>query len=232
MNLAPVRWAIRAVLTLGVAASTAANILHAADNPISQAIAAWPPLALMITIEVVARVPVHRRALAVARLLAATVIAGIAAWVSYWHMAGVAVRYGETGASAYLLPLSVDGLVLVASICLVELSGQRPDKTPPAPANQPDKPQVAPPVVSVPDGGSMAVPTATVPATPTATKPPRPAPTKAERVARAHRQTPTATNQELADRLSVSVRTVERNRPPRKPDTAINGNAPQLSTTP
>lgn len=39
-------------------------------------------------------------------------------------MAGVAARYGETGASPYLLPLSVDGLIIVASICLVELGGR------------------------------------------------------------------------------------------------------------
>ncbi|MFC7276129.1 hypothetical protein ACFQS1_19230 [Paractinoplanes rhizophilus] len=39
-------------------------------------------------------------------------------------MAGVAARYGETGASPYLLPLSVDGLIVVASICLVELAGR------------------------------------------------------------------------------------------------------------
>ena len=32
-----------------------------------------------------------RRALAFGRLVAIAVIAGIAAWVSYWHMAGVAV---------------------------------------------------------------------------------------------------------------------------------------------
>ena len=57
-------------------------------------------------------------------LLATTAIAGIAAWVSYWHMAGVAARYGETGASPYLLPLSVDGLVIVASVSLVELAGR------------------------------------------------------------------------------------------------------------
>jgi hypothetical protein len=112
---------VRATLVLGVAASVAANILHALDNPISQAIAAWPPLALLLTVELISRVPVHRRSLAVARLFATATIAGIAAWVSYWHMAGVAARYGETGASAYLLPLSVDGLIVVASICLVEL---------------------------------------------------------------------------------------------------------------
>ncbi|MEV4637066.1 DUF2637 domain-containing protein [Actinoplanes sp. NPDC049548] len=123
-QLRRVRWAVRATLVLGVAASVVANILHALDNPISQAIAAWPPLALLLTVELISRVPVHRRSLALARLVATATIAGIAAWVSYWHMAGVAARYGETGASPYLLPLSVDGLIVVASICLVELGGR------------------------------------------------------------------------------------------------------------
>jgi Tfp pilus assembly protein PilX len=111
-------------LLLGVAASVVANVLHALDNPISQAIAAWPPLALLLTVELISRVPVHRPLLTAARVLATAIIAGIAAWVSYWHMAGVASRYGETGASPYLLPLSVDGLIVVASICLVELGGR------------------------------------------------------------------------------------------------------------
>jgi Protein of unknown function (DUF2637) len=123
-QLRHVRWAVRATLTLGVAASVLANILHAEPNPISQSIAAWPPLALLLTVELISRVPVLHRSLALARLAATAAIAGIAAWVSYWHMAGVAARYGETGASPYLLPLSVDGLIVVASICLVELAGR------------------------------------------------------------------------------------------------------------
>jgi hypothetical protein len=123
-QLRRIRWAVRATLLLGVAASVLANILHALDNPISQAIAAWPPVALLLTVELISRVPVGRRLLAATRLIATAIIAGIAAWVSYWHMAGVAARYGETGASPYLLPLSVDGLIVVASICLVELAGR------------------------------------------------------------------------------------------------------------
>jgi hypothetical protein len=109
---------------LGVAASVAANVLHAQPNPIAQAIAAWPPLALLLTVELISRVPVHRRSLAAVRLAATAAIAAIAAWVSYWHMAGVAARYGENGAAPYLLPLSVDGLVVVASVSLVELAGR------------------------------------------------------------------------------------------------------------
>lgn len=123
-QLRHIRWAVRATLTLGVAASVVANILHAEPDPISQCIAAWPPLALLLNIELISKVPVLHRALAMARLAATAAIAGIAAWVSYWHMAGVAARYGETGASPYLLPISVDGLVIVASICLVELAGR------------------------------------------------------------------------------------------------------------
>jgi hypothetical protein len=58
--------------------------------------------------------------LAALRVLATIAIAGIAAWVSYWHMQDVAVRYGETAVSAYLLPISVDGLIVVASVSLVD----------------------------------------------------------------------------------------------------------------
>jgi len=64
------------------------------------------------------RVPVHSRRLAALRLTATARIAGIAAWVSYWHMVEVAHDHDETADSAHLIPLSVDGLVVVASIWL------------------------------------------------------------------------------------------------------------------
>lgn len=137
-RLTRVQWAVRGVLVLGVAVSTTANILHAQPNIIAQCIAAWPPLALFVTVELVSRVPINRRALGVVRVLATTIIAGIAAWVSYWHMVGVVSRYGEVGSVPYMLPLSVDGLIVVASASLVELTGiaRRPAQgvtaTPPA----------------------------------------------------------------------------------------------------
>src|SRR6266702_4351418 len=39
-------------------------------------------------------------------------------------MAGVCARYGESPVSAHLVPLCVDGLVVAASISLVELAGR------------------------------------------------------------------------------------------------------------
>lgn len=139
-QLRRVRWAVRAALTLGIAASVSANVLHAQPNPIAQTIAAWPPIALLITLELVARVPVAKR-LGWVRAGATLVIASIAAWVSYWHMAAVAAKYGETDASPYLLPLSVDGLIVVTSVSLVELAArirlaeQPPAEPTPAPVN-------------------------------------------------------------------------------------------------
>ena len=123
-QLKRIRWAVRATLMLGVAASVAANVLHAQPNPISQAISAWPPLALLLTVELTSRIPMQRRGLSAVRVLATVVIAGIAAWVSYWHMQGVAVKFGESQTSSYLLPISVDGLIVVASVSLVELAGR------------------------------------------------------------------------------------------------------------
>ncbi len=123
-QLRRIRWAVRAALFLGVAASIAANVLHAQQNIISQTISAWPPLALLLTVELTSRIPMHRPLLATLRVTSTAVIAGIAAWVSYWHMKEVAVRYGETSVSAYLLPISVDGLIVVASVSLVELAGR------------------------------------------------------------------------------------------------------------
>ncbi|MFI6333221.1 DUF2637 domain-containing protein [Micromonospora chersina] len=155
VHLKRLRWAVRATLTLGVAASVAANVLHARPNPISQIIAAWPPLALLLTVELISRVPHHRRSLGIIRIAATSVIAAIATWVSYWHLVGVAARYGEAGAgAAYLLPISVDGLVIVASVSLVELTAriragqpehhpQPPVAAPPSPASTTRMPHTA-----------------------------------------------------------------------------------------
>lgn len=47
-------------------------------------------------------------------MVPATVVFGVAAWQSYWHIVEVATRYGEA-TSAYVMPLSVDGLMVVAA---------------------------------------------------------------------------------------------------------------------
>ena len=52
--------------------------------------------------------------------LGAGAVATIAAWSSWSHMVHVALRYGERPEVAYALPLSVDGLLVVASAAMVD----------------------------------------------------------------------------------------------------------------
>jgi hypothetical protein len=54
----------------------------------------------------------------VASLVGAVVVAGIAALASYAHMRGLALRYGQPVLIADLLPVSVDGMMVVATVAL------------------------------------------------------------------------------------------------------------------
>lgn len=121
-NLISNRQLARAALFLGAAASLAANVLHAEDHLVSRVISAWPPIALIITVEIITRIQAKSGWMSAIRIIATTVVASIAAWVSYWHMAGVAAKYGETPVSSHMIPFSVDGLIVVASISLVEVN--------------------------------------------------------------------------------------------------------------
>ncbi|WP_030442920.1 DUF2637 domain-containing protein [Actinoplanes subtropicus] len=219
-------WAIRAVFTLGIAASLAGNVLHAENNAISQAISAWSPLSLLLAVELISRVPVSRGAASVARLAATAVIAGIAAWVSYWHMVGVAVRYGETDASPYLIPFSVDGLIVIASVSLVEIGGRIRRLVPaPEPVAVSKLPLVAEPepiasivepepIASIvePEPTAPVVEPVPVPAPVVKQRPKRvtPRPASADKVAKAAAKLPGASVSAIAEKAGVSPSTARR----------------------
>jgi hypothetical protein len=58
--------------------------------------------------------------LRVARVVSTAAVASIAAWSSYFHMTTVGLHFGERPEVAYVLPLSVDGMLVVASGCMVD----------------------------------------------------------------------------------------------------------------
>lgn len=108
----------------GAVVSIGANVLHALDGDgptdFGRLVAAgWAPVALLLVAELVARA---RQAgpwwIITLRWSGTAVVAGVAAIVSYGHMRDLLLSYGETELVAHLLPLSVDGLLLVASLAL------------------------------------------------------------------------------------------------------------------
>ena len=51
--------------------------------------------------------------------LAVLLVAAIAAVISYQHVVALAIRYGQPVLAAYLLPVSIDGLVAVSSLVML-----------------------------------------------------------------------------------------------------------------
>ena len=99
---------------LGVAASVAANVVAATGRgPIGIVVSAWPAVALLLTVHLFQHAP---RVWWIKILVAA--VAGVAGWISYWHMVEVALQGGESALSAHLLPVTVDAMMAVATVVL------------------------------------------------------------------------------------------------------------------
>jgi hypothetical protein len=115
---------------LGIGVSIAGNIGHAASDgmkPGEWAGAAFWPLALMLTIEILTRVHWQpERRWTIARFAALILVAAVAAVLSYRHLAGLMTYWGEDWVNAHLGPLAVDGLMLIAATALLSISKERP----------------------------------------------------------------------------------------------------------
>lgn len=120
-------------LTLGVGASVGANILHTllvvggGHGSVPQVIgAAFWPVALVVAIEVMARVRwPHSIGYSLIRFAGVGAVAGVAAVVSYKHMAGLLTYWGEDALSAHLGPIAVDGLVTIGALALLAIHKTR-----------------------------------------------------------------------------------------------------------
>lgn len=70
--------------------------------------------------------PVERRGWAVVTAASGTVLIGAGAfWLSFTALADLAVRSGIAAGQAWIWPLLVDGLIVVATVAVVALDGQR-----------------------------------------------------------------------------------------------------------
>jgi len=126
---------------LGVAASVAANVAHAEPRLSARLASGFAPLALMLTVELVTRVPWPTGwTWLLGRWFGLGVVALVAAVTSYRHMSDILISYGEDRLTAAIQPACVDGLMVVASLALLALSRTAAgpvDVSTAAPAHQP-----------------------------------------------------------------------------------------------
>lgn len=209
---------------LGIVVSVAANIAHsyvppkgAPDgwhpNPGAIIAAAWWPVALVVSIEVISRVQWPRRWYWIAlRFGGAAMVAAVAAVISYKHLHGLVRSYGEDQLSAAIGPLAVDGLMVVCSAALLAMSTKRREPEPgpefifdpePEPAGEPPETETADPEPAPRRKASRR----------RAWR--RDRPETPALVRSAHEREPTATNARIAQLAGVSLASVKRHRPPR-----------------
>lgn len=108
-------------------ASALGNVLHAERRAVPIILSLLAPLALMGAFEMLSRVPIRKngsKIWLVVRIGATAGIAGLTAWISYFHQRdGI---FAETGdiTLARLLPAVIDFLMIVSAGTLIELNIQ------------------------------------------------------------------------------------------------------------
>lgn len=60
-------------------------------------------------------------------IAAVTAVAGVAAWISYWHAVRVVSVHGEPGITGHLYPAGIDGLIIAASMVLLDAARHNED---------------------------------------------------------------------------------------------------------
>lgn len=114
---------VAVIVIFGVAVSVAVNQLDA-HTWVSKGIAGYPPLGLLLTLELLTRIPTGKRLGAVTRVAATITVATAAGWLSYWHMVAAVADHGESAGNAHIWPATVDGLMAVAAVGMVELGAR------------------------------------------------------------------------------------------------------------
>jgi len=123
------RWLCRAVIAGSGLFSIWANILHVV-NPTVPAIifAAAPPIVVLLGWEMVSRIPIREDAAWYVKFARPAITGSLAfggAWLSYWHQKDAIYRYNAGDLqNAMILPLLIDGLMIISSLSVYELNGR------------------------------------------------------------------------------------------------------------
>lgn len=121
------RWLCRSMIAATGLFSIWANVLHVLNPTIPAVIfAAAPPLVVLFGWEMVSRIPIRDDARWYVRLIRPCITGALAfggAWLSYWHQKDAIYRYNAGDLqNAMILPLLIDGLMIIASVSVYELN--------------------------------------------------------------------------------------------------------------
>lgn len=121
-NYLRLRRFVVAVVGIGISVSVTLNVMHAPNNVGAKLVGGFPPIAVFLCIELISRIPATSRWLAAGRIFGSLVVAGIGGAVSYTQQMAFVRHLGFSGWHAVLFPACIDGVMMVATLSLVEVA--------------------------------------------------------------------------------------------------------------
>lgn len=128
-SLVHLKWMCHAIVAGTGLFSVWANVLHIVYFSWPALLfAAAPPLVVILSFEMNSRIPIRDDAawyVKWARPLVTAAISFGGAWLSYWHQKSAILRYNSGDEqNAAILPLLIDGFMIIASVCVYELNAR------------------------------------------------------------------------------------------------------------
>jgi len=116
-------WIFVTVVTVALVGVTVTlNVMHAPGGLVARSIGGTPPIFLFLCIELIARIPATSRLLGIGRVIGSVAVAGLAFAISYQQQMEFIRNIGYAGWVAYAYPIIVDGVMMVATLSLVEVT--------------------------------------------------------------------------------------------------------------
>lgn len=116
-------WIFVTVVTVALVGVTVTlNVMHAPGGIVARSIGGTPPIFLFLCIELIARIPATSRLLGIGRVIGSVAVAGLAFAISYQQQMEFIRNIGYAGWVAYAYPVIVDGVMMVSTLSLVEVT--------------------------------------------------------------------------------------------------------------
>lgn len=116
-------WVLVTVVTVILIGLTVTlNVMHAPATWGARLVGGTPPLFVFFCIELVSRIPATSQALSRGRIAASILVSVLAFAISYQQQQEFIHGLGFQGWVAYVYPVIIDGVVVVATLSLVEVT--------------------------------------------------------------------------------------------------------------
>ena len=116
-------WVFVTVVTvLLVGITVTLNVMHAPPTWGARLIGGTPPVFVFFCIELVSRIPATSKALSFGRIAASILVSGLSFAISYQQQMEFIHSLGFVGWIAYAYPVIIDGVMVVATLSLVEVT--------------------------------------------------------------------------------------------------------------